>query len=795
MHDIFFLFLQGKRKYKYFLESAKQFHKYCKENRIQRSTIKVIRIIKENDIYFLKLESTPLNIESLIFRIYGIDYSTEFIKIHEFDSHNNILKIKPSPELKGVFTNISADAIIIESSLLFLIKNLITWFQKNKDNIFEDIYKTPDIKCIENTSISKEQHSAVESILKEPLSYVWGAPGTGKTQAVLSTAVISYIKAGKTVLLLAPTNNAIEQVLYGLFNQFNIHDIPLESTIRLGVPSAKFYQEYPQVCENIGAIKAINKLTDTIKSLNSHKRYLSCKQSLEFLCNKLRSIYDDVVSNGVVIEEDYKRAKELVISDVDYIHLRNKYNRNIEDFEAQLQIEKKNLLRLISKINIRKKNIHLNNIENLQCLIAENNRLNQKLKSRKDNSQSNYASAESKYKQYLYYANQEFTAALNSIPDFLNKEYLTINRPTCIDDIVISIKTAIEKTDKLITYCSSKLLDYDNIKVEAIDKKIADLQFQIDKLQNNGVKKRLSEASVIACTLDIFIMRASDWNTNDGEYPSIKDRISHIFIDEAAYAPFIKSIPALSFGKPVTLLGDHMQIPPVCEYNFHQNIELDRYFFAWGQSVIYLEDFLRLDVEEAYENFINYKSPSFDFIKLIFLDTTYRFSNNIAQVLADHIYNRKLYSRATNTELCYINAPHITLSKTQDARTSIDECNAVRKYIEQHPEQNIAIIAPYNNQVQLLRKTLGKQFYSNILTVHKAQGREWDTVIFSVTDTSNHFFVNSNTSQGKRIINTAISRAKNKVILVCDADYWMSKTLFNSDQVITLFLNSSTEII
>ena len=34
----------------------------------------------------------------------------------------------------------------------------------------------------------------------------------------------------------------------------------------------------------------------------------------------------------------------------------------------------------------------------------------------------------------------------------------------------------------------------------------------------------------------------------------------------------------------------------------------------------------------------------------------------------------------------------------------------VRKYIEQHPEQSIAIIAPYNNQVQLLRKTLGKQF-------------------------------------------------------------------------------------
>ena len=60
------------------------------------------------------------------------------------------------------------------------------------------------------------------------------------------------------------------------------------------------------------------------------------------------------------------------------------------------------------------------------------------------------------------------------------------------------------------------------------------------------------------------------------------------------------------------------------------------------------------------------------------------------------------------------------------------------------------------------------------MTVHGSQGREWDTVIFSVVDTTDMWFTNSlhPKSDGKKVINTAVSRAKKKLIIVCDAEYW-----------------------
>ena len=72
----------------------------------------------------------------------------------------------------------------------------------------------------------------------------------------------------------------------------------------------------------------------------------------------------------------------------------------------------------------------------------------------------------------------------------------------------------------------------------------------------------------------------------------------------------------------------------------------------------------------------------------------------------------------------------------------------------------------------------------HILTIHKSQGREWDTVIISICDgnacgeekaprfTSTLW---NGGMVGKRVINTALSRAKKKLVIVCDKDYWEDK--------------------
>ena len=79
-----------------------------------------------------------------------------------------------------------------------------------------------------------------------------------------------------------------------------------------------------------------------------------------------------------------------------------------------------------------------------------------------------------------------------------------------------------------------------------------------------------------------------------------------------------------------------------------------------------------------------------------------------------------------------------------------------------------------------------------ILTVHGSQGREWDTVILSVVDTNDKWFVDSMLpkSKGLNLINTAVSRAKNQLILVCDTDYWFNQ----NGQLITDLLKSGTAL-
>ena len=44
----------------------------------------------------------------------------------------------------------------------------------------------------------------------------------------------------------------------------------------------------------------------------------------------------------------------------------------------------------------------------------------------------------------------------------------------------------------------------------------------------------------------------------------------------------------------------------------------------------------------------------------------------------------------------------------------------------------------------------------------------------SVSDTDNKFFtdINNSVSRGKQLLNTAISRTKKELILVCDTNYW-----------------------
>ena len=120
---------------------------------------------------------------------------------------------------------------------------------------FNNLYGREEFCLPKDRMPSDEQLTAVEGILNDTTSYVWGTPGAGKTQYVLATAMMTCVREGERVAVIAPTNNALEQVLRGLIKAIRENDpngeiIVVDNDIlRLGTASKQFADEFPNVCE------------------------------------------------------------------------------------------------------------------------------------------------------------------------------------------------------------------------------------------------------------------------------------------------------------------------------------------------------------------------------------------------------------------------------------------------------------------------------------------------------------------------------------------------------------------
>lgn len=123
-------------------------------------------------------------------------------------------------------------------------------------------------------------------------------------------------------------------------------------------------------------------------------------------------------------------------------------------------------------------------------------------------------------------------------------------------------------------------------------------------------------------------------------------------------------------------------------------------------------------------------------------------------------------------------------------RQNVANANAVMKLLDLYSKQqeetfSIGVITPYTGQVALLKARFIEKEYDTdfqdrvkIGTVHTFQGSECDVIIFDMVDCSNfekgkksYFGKIYAGEQGEQLINVAVSRAKHKLIVVCEPDY------------------------
>jgi len=720
------------------------------------------------------------------------------IRILDYDRRSGNLTFAARQEVPGETGDIVID-------FRWLVQRCLEWFQNRGASI-------PALTAIQGWAIlglnsfapervlSDMQNEAVHAILTSGLSYVWGPPGTGKTQWVLAEVACHCVKQRKKVLVLASTNLAVDNALMAILHC----GVEKEKVARIGIPSEDFIHAYPECCEQRAFEHEIRQVESQIKT---RKEKIASHQ-------RARELQEQIVQEALALEENQRlmsKSQADLASAEDGLQ-----NCHVAATQAQAQfdllqdqvvtqtreIEDLGFPELVSDIQaleadqtrtIKKAEKVREELRNLGLLsrlfTGREKRLLATIASDHEHLQSVEATLNGKRKRY-----DEISPKFNALKEEIARLHRSLENKgreiAAIRDEVFGVdlrcrefKVAVDNTHEVMRRINERLHERKNefsgieecYPAQNAEAYIAKWNAEIKELLARLARFRqdLALKSLIGMTLDGFI----------GFTQQMGIKADLVLIDEAPYAPLAKVLPLLTLHCPIAMLGDHLQLPPICE--FENDPIISAY---WAKPAVFLEDASRLGAD--YEGLEKVDAPQCELTQRCTLKDSYRFGESLASLLDRHIYRIGLRGLGETTITCIDCPPKDRPGR--DKRQNDAEADAIIDYIEarwspdekqkEHP--TIAILTPYKNQVQLIRSKLRERFgnseilyHVQVLNTHKAQGREWDWVLFSASDTgnlpgNNPYFSDSANRPGKRVLNTTISRTRNQLVVFLDAEYW-----------------------
>ena len=227
--------------------------------------------------------------------------------------------------------------------------------------------------------------------------------------------------------------------------------------------------------------------------------------------------------------------------------------------------------------------------------------------------------------------------------------------------------------------------------------------------------------------------------------------IDYLIIDEASQQDIIPGILGLGCAKNVIIVGDRKQLP-------HVPTKLDikpPYEYYDCEKYSLLDSFIGL-----FQN----KIP------ITLLKEHYRCHPKIIQFCNKQFYNEQLIPMTKDNGeqalTLVVTAPGNHTRNLNNLR-ELDSINKIGW--QDFTEENTGFIAPYNNQIDLSQEHLPLDIVK--ATTHKFQGRECDNIIFStVLDKKPSSQEKLDFVDNPHLINVAVSRAKNKFMLVTGND-------------------------
>jgi len=740
------------------------------------------------------------------------------IRILEYDRRDGQTKFAARNPVPGETGFIAID-------FRWLVRRCLEWYQQRGSSIC-------DITRIENPAreipdpsmsdggLSSQQREAITTMLTTSLSYIWGPPGTGKTKGVLAKAVRQCIGEDEKALVLAPTNIAVDNALSAILEE----GIPHEEVVRMGVPSRKFLDKYPECCEERAFQHEIAQIGSQIKALEENIDSLQKRQELEVqaknceieAASKRHEVTESQASLTVTLERIRESKSSL-----------GAHRKELEPHERHLESKRSQLDRLaLPKL--------LSDIEALECEQAETIREVAKLKEelrdmgffvrvftkRKErltisvsylsvHLQATEATLESRREKRAELAptasllQEEITAleeacqlARTDIADLKRRISALEMERGLLESKIAENHEAQRSLESRIKAAHEELSRIDGIPpTEHADELLATWQAEKGQLEArlSQFKQDLASKSVLGMTLDGFMGLTLQMGLS----------VHRVFIDEAPYAPIAKLLPLLSLRRPIAMLGDHLQLPPVCECSNDETVRA-----YWAKPSIFLENAFELG--NNWHDLNRLEEPQFQLTQRRVLSASYRFGGSLASLLDRHIYGG-IGLTGLAVDETYIQCTHCEPRGQQHRRLKRQnhaEADAILDQVQEwwestQPESNLptlAILTPYKNQTRLIRRRLKERFGNtaipaqvDVLNTHQAQGREWDWVFFSVADTGNlkmndPYFTDSNCSAGKALLNTTIGRTRRKLVVFLDATFWANRPM---KQLLTDIVNTA----
>ena len=247
----------------------------------------------------------------------------------------------------------------------------------------------------------------------------------------------------------------------------------------------------------------------------------------------------------------------------------------------------------------------------------------------------------------------------------------------------------------------------------------------------------------------------------------------YLIIDESSQVNMASAILSMRIAKNMIVVGDIRQLPQIDDSTFSERNEILLKKFNVPHAYSYQGNSIMSSLLSLYG----------DAIPKQMLKEHYRCTPEIINFCNKEFYNDELivYTKPkdSSTSMKVIKTVAGNFARKNPDGTGLynqREIDEIEQLINEEELEDIGIITPYRYQAKLIQDKFGSKVDSS--TIHKFQGREKKTIIFSsVINDVNEFVGNDN------LINVAVSRAVDKFILVTSDKVSNSKTGVLSDLI------------